>query len=279
MFLAGGLNHLTAMSIAWLSFSLSVDSWYIAPPRVEKEWNQLSQLVVRCFDETLNQNDCIDDSKNESWMEKNWNEQYWNLIGKPRLEKITYRHFVSNARKLQGSKYTVLLAKDQGNVIGMIEVGVNSNNYTTTSSSYSTEIDDKLIGTDNMIRQRRPTIGLLCVDSKFRNQGVAKELVYRCEQIVSNIWKDDVIYAEVQPENFKAMSFFQSSLRYEPILVPLSTLSIRSDQETKQIRNSVSFSTGIDQTQSIATVMVELRQPQRIQTEKKMHILLSKTLS
>lgn len=299
----------------------SVQCWYVAPPRVTSEWSQLSQLVVRCFDDDVppknaysnsnNSEAVVDDAgtntnndftRKKNWIIQKWNDNYWSMIVKPRLESLTYQHFVSTARKMQGSKYSILLAKEHGNVVGMIEFGINSSmdplkrtmtedadGTNSNDSSQSCDVDSVL-----MKRRGRPTIGLLCVDPKYRKRGIAKELVRRSEDIVLNIWKDEMIYAEVQPNNDKAMSFFQSTCGYEPLIV-LSTSSSsgggdcgtldgnteKNETSSRQVvvNDIDSNRKNVSSSQGVTTVMVKLRLPQRRETEKKLHVVLYKSLS
>jgi ribosomal protein S18 acetylase RimI-like enzyme len=171
-------------------------AWYIAPPRANTEWQQLSQLVVETFD--------APDQQQASAME--WG--MWNLVQKRQCTRQTYEQYTRTARKMRRMKHTILLAKDQGLVIGMVEMGISSvaaavggNSTDSTTAVAAAEL-------------RRPTIGVLCVAARYRQQGVAKDLVDRCIQIASNqeYWGGDYhdIYAEVEPDNGPALAFFSS---------------------------------------------------------------------
>jgi len=150
-------------------------AWYIAPPRVDKEWKQLASLVVNTFD-APNQDAPLREKLS------------WNLLENRRNEHWTYRNYVRTARKMKGNKYAILLAKEDGRVIGAAELGIHLDQNKT----------------------KRATIGVLCVDRQFRHNGIATALVQRCEHLVANVWHDDCVYAQVEPKNVQALGLFQS---------------------------------------------------------------------
>lgn len=126
----------------------------------------------------------------------------WKTVEKGQMERFTYQRYVSTARRMKGTKYALLVVKDRigGNsveagelqVVGMAELGVTMN---------------QSIRKDSL--QPRATIGVLCVESKYRKLGIGKALVQRCETLVTDLWKDTVLYTEVEPINEKAISFFE----------------------------------------------------------------------
>jgi len=126
----------------------------------------------------------------------------WNGFEKGRTERFTYRRYVSTARRMRGTKYALLVVKDRigGNsveagelkVVGMVELGVTM---------------DQTIQKGSL--QPRPTIGVLCVESKYRKSGIGKALVQRCETLVTDLWKDTMLYTEVEPSNEEAINFFE----------------------------------------------------------------------
>ena len=174
-------------------------AWYIAPPRANTEWQQLSQLVVETFD--------APDQQQASAMD--WG--MWNLVQKRQCTRQTYEQYTNTARKMRRMKHTILLAKDQGLVIGMVEMGISS---VTAAAGIVAENATASTSAVVAAQQRRPTIGVLCVAARYRQRGVAKDLVDRCIQIVSNqeYWGGDyhAIYTEVEPHNEPALAFFSS---------------------------------------------------------------------
>jgi ribosomal protein S18 acetylase RimI-like enzyme len=158
---------------------VDVDAWFITPPTKKKDWQQIASLVVETFDTP---------STEASALEK----MTWNVMGRSLSEDSTYNQYVSTARKMKDTKYAILVAKqgNHGPVIGMAELGVNR-------------------GSDNE-GDRRATIGVLCVDAKYQKQGVGNELVHKCQKLAMEVWNKHAIYAEVEPCNQGAISFFES---------------------------------------------------------------------
>jgi ribosomal protein S18 acetylase RimI-like enzyme len=150
--------------------------FFITHPTTRKDWQQIAALVVQTFDSP---------SKEASAAEK----VAWNVVGRSLAEESTYRHYVSTARKMKGTKYEILVAKAKwGQVIGLAELGINR--------------DDS--------GDRRATIGVLCVNQEYRKQGVGFALLCKCQELVGALWKDEVLYAEVESSNKDAIAFFES---------------------------------------------------------------------
>ena len=163
--------------------------WYVSTPVHAKDWSDMARVIVQAFD--------APSDEKASRVE----QLRWVLYERQLAEQATYRQYVQTARKMKLSKYNILVAKEGDQVIGVAEVGINKR-------TVPVEDDNDSDGeTENL---RRPTIGLLCVAEKYRQQGVGAALVARCQNIVANIWKDDVIFAEVDEENKQAIAFFQS---------------------------------------------------------------------
>lgn len=140
----------------------------------------------------------------------------WNLLERSFAEEATYRQYVSTARKMKNAKYAIFVAKQWGSVIGMAELGVNRG-------------DDGERG--------RATIGVLCVNEKFQKQGVGNQLVAKCVQLAEEVWKEEVLYAEVEPSNAGARAFFEKSCGFEnnkddaPVMVRLRSRGSRRVDE------------------------------------------------
>ena len=184
-----------------------ISAWYVTPPRMGSDWESMAKLIVDAFEAP---------AENASTMEN----ARWFLYEKEVSERATYRQYVDTAKKMKGSKYNVLVAKEFGHVMGMIELGIT--------------------GSDE---EKRPTIGLICVSKEFQHRGVGADLVEQSQKLVTDVWKDDTLCAEVAESNAQAISFFKSL-----------GFVIQGDKR----------------------VMVNLRRGLRM--EKKPHILLSKEL-
>jgi ribosomal protein S18 acetylase RimI-like enzyme len=149
---------------------------FITHPTTTKDWHQIAALVVNTFDAPSNEASAAE-------------KVAWHVVGRRLAEESTYRQYVSTARKMKGTKYDILIAKEKGGqVIGLAELGINR--------------DD--------VGDRRATIGVLCVNQEYRKQGVGYALLSKCQELVGELWKDDVLYAEVESSNEGAIAFFQS---------------------------------------------------------------------
>jgi ribosomal protein S18 acetylase RimI-like enzyme len=62
--------------------------------------------------------------------------------------------------------------------------------------------------------KKRPTIGLICVSKEFQHRGVGADQVDQSQKLVTDVWKDDTLCAEVAESNTRAISFFFQSLGF-----------------------------------------------------------------
>jgi len=147
----------------------------------------------------------------------------WKLFQRRQSVQRTYKQYTQTARKMRRMKHAILLAKDHhhpGRVIGMVELGISGTGSSAAADDAATDndVESPLSSTAAGCRSsisKRATIGVLCVDAAYRQQGVATDLVERCVSIVSNpegAWggEYDSIYAEVEPGNANALAFFES---------------------------------------------------------------------
>lgn len=162
---------------------MSVVAWYITPPVSQSDWTQLASLLAE-------QNKPPSDGDSTAATRTRIEKLQWDLWGRRQAENAIYKRYVRTARHMQGSKYSVLLAKEWGQVLGVAEMGISTNG------------------------DRRATLGVLCVSPTARRTGVGRALVARCEEIASNIWHEDVLWVEVEATNEKALSFFSACEYY-----------------------------------------------------------------
>jgi ribosomal protein S18 acetylase RimI-like enzyme len=148
-------------------------AWYITPPRHNNEWKEMVQLLVQTFDAPR----C-----------NGFDKLRWSLYEQSLTEAYTFRQYTQTAKRMRGKKYNLFVAKELGRVIGMAEVGINN-------------------GANS---EKRPTIGLICVEEAFRQKGVAADLVTHCEHLVKNVWNETILFAEVEPTNTASLQFFRS---------------------------------------------------------------------
>lgn len=160
----------------WSNVSPTVQ---IAPPRSSREWRQLASLLVEVFD----------DYSIWEWSQRRLTEQF------------VVQKYVDTAKRMQGNKYALLVAKstcrnNAGNnnvvVVGMVEMGLLSQ---STSSTMSTTT--------------RTTIGVLAVSPKFQQQGIGTMLLEQCETVAATLWNKTTLCAQVEPDNDVALRFFE----------------------------------------------------------------------
>jgi ribosomal protein S18 acetylase RimI-like enzyme len=155
----------------------------ISAPRSTQDWQQLAALEVHVFD-------CPPTTTSLGGGLPQL--AIWNLFQKERTIRSTYHRHVTTARKFRGTKYAVFCAKNHNNqVIGMVQLGV------------------VVVDADAMTSHvRRPTVGVMCVDHKYRGQGVGTMLLEHCNHVVWNVWKESKLYCEVEESNEVATKFF-----------------------------------------------------------------------
>lgn len=148
-------------------------------------------------------------NKDNDYREK-FEDIIWRGFEKGWTERYTYQRYVKTARRMRGTKYALVIVKDNGTsdrrmsredsdqggskskVVGMAELGLTM---------------DQNIQRGTL--QPRPTIGVLCVGSNYHTLGIGRALVERCETLVTELWKDCALYAEVEPTNVDAIKFFK----------------------------------------------------------------------
>jgi len=160
-----------------MSLPIPSDAFSVIPPRTNQDWTDLSKLLVAVFDEE-------DNIGNRNERRKLGKKLWWNMFEKPALEEYVYKQYVRTARSMKRRKYSILLAKNitSGAVVGMAELGLDA---------------------------KRPTVGVLCVASETRHQGVGRKLLESCESVVcSTAWNQTVCYVEVEDSNKAAVDFF-----------------------------------------------------------------------
>eukprot|EP00521_Asterionellopsis_glacialis_P006967 CAMPEP_0195289856 /NCGR_PEP_ID=MMETSP0707-20130614/5961_1 /TAXON_ID=33640 /ORGANISM="Asterionellopsis glacialis, Strain CCMP134" /LENGTH=246 /DNA_ID=CAMNT_0040349907 /DNA_START=32 /DNA_END=773 /DNA_ORIENTATION=- len=201
----------------------------IVVPRTPKDFQQISSLLVKVFDEP----------GGETWIEK----AGWWLVEQFVTEGEIRDQYWNTAKQMKGNKYTVLLAKVNSKVVGMAELGVSQhigiqqqehsqNDFSqddgiTTSATTINTLDGSngvLVGA---------TIGVLAILPEFQNQGIGNILLQKCEALaVSDAWNQDVLFAEVEPQNLNALDFFQrKGYTQEGRMVPVTVRRKRVYEE------------------------------------------------
>ena len=110
-------------------------------------------------------------------------------------------------------EYQLLVAKEydedeDGNlrvgddVVGMAEMGL----------SLCPPLDGNDDDTDypELLLRPQPTIGVICVKSTHQKNGIGQALVHKCEYVASQVWNEECIFVDVEPDNNRALEFFET---------------------------------------------------------------------
>ncbi len=210
----------------------------IGPPTSNSDYQRLASLIVSTFDAPT-------DSNNPSSIEAKLQNVQWDLFEKALTEDFTYRQYVSTARRMRGKKYCLLLAKEYASeeeslkgvyaVVGMVEMGLSICPTVTCL-----DLDEIVAGdsSEDCEVMPQPTIGFLCTKSSHRNRGIGLSLVQKCEEIAQDVWNEQHVFVDVDPNNFKAISFFERA-DYEYVLEERS--------KTFMMRNTTVFRRRVEQ--------------------------------
>lgn len=197
--------------------SCIVNALIIEPPSSSVDYQQLASLLVSTFDSPHSSS--FDNDKNTNSLSNTMSSKLewiqWNLLEKSLTEQYTYNQYVSTGRKMRGKKYALFLAKEykpsktnnnykpQSEVVGMVEMGM-------TVGPVLLHTDDKNQFQCMKIESiPRAIVGVLCVKSTHRNQGIGKILLEKCETISHKVWNETRLFVEVEPSNTNALRFFK----------------------------------------------------------------------
>lgn len=150
----------------------------------------------------------------------------WDLYEKSLTEEFTYKRYVSTVRRMRGKKYCLLVAKknvvddddvdvslsfgrsDDG-VVGMVEMGMSLCPTVSTNITTSIATDDDDHGSSNNCNMTpTPLIGVICVSPTHQNEGIGMKLLQKCEEVARELWKEEFICVDVEPDNTPALSLF-----------------------------------------------------------------------
>eukprot|EP00984_Skeletonema_dohrnii_P014743 scaffold6249_cov119-Skeletonema_dohrnii-CCMP3373.AAC.3 len=205
--------HHTASSFS--ASSTTTTTITISPPSSADDYRQLTALLVSTFDAPQS---CQEDDE-VPLMER----LQWDLFEKSLTEEFTYKRYVSLARKMRGKKYCLLVAKQidedsddvslsslgsSNGVVGMVEMGmslcpVDANNTSTTTD------DDDMNNSSKEAMSPSPLIGVICVSPTHQKEGIGMKLLNKCEEVARDIWKEEFICVDVEPNNAPALSLFE----------------------------------------------------------------------
>jgi hypothetical protein len=199
----------------------------ISPPSSFGEYRQLASLLVGTFDD-LTSDFATKASSNNHQRELRFkiDTLQWNLFEKSLTVEHTCNKYTSTARRMQGKKYCVLIAKEciqyndnnqqlrvRDDVIGMVEMGMSLcpvlSNFLISKHG---DLDDAANATGltgNIELSPQPTVGVLCVKSSHQKKGVGQALIHKCEQVAANVWNEPYLFVDIEPNNHNTLRLFE----------------------------------------------------------------------
>ena len=177
-----------------------ISALIISPPSSAGDYRQLASLLASSFDAPAGQSSKIELLK-------------WNMLEKSLTEEFIYKQYVSTMRRMSGKKYQLLVAKEydedeDGNlrvgddIVGMIEMGL--------SPCPALDGNDDDTDYPELLLRPQPTIGVICVKSTHQKNGIGQALVHKCEYVASQVWNEECIFVDVEPDNNRALEFFET---------------------------------------------------------------------
>ena len=192
-----------------------VCAWFVTTPTQNADWQQLASLISRTWSVRGEQ---VEDKSLIGSLRETFKEKW--------LEQDTYKRYVCTARRMRGAKYALLVVKEWGSIIGVAEMGMQQSNN-----------NDLLVprnGTESFA-----TVGMICVDERYRGRGIANALVERCEVLASTVWNETLVCADVEPHNEAALRLFQGrsfEILDSPVIVSVRRLGKMEERPHVRLR-------------------------------------------
>lgn len=194
----------------------------ISPPSTFGDYRQLASLLVGTFDDPTSDFATIATPDIEQrGLKCKINALQWNLFEKSMTVEYICNKYTSTARRMQGKKYCVLIAKEciqdndknqqlrvRDDVIGMVEMGMSL----CPMFSKHGDLDDatNATGSRGSIELRpQPTVGVLCVKSSHQKKGIGQALIQKCEQVAANVWNEPYLFVDIEPNNHNTLRLFE----------------------------------------------------------------------
>lgn len=181
------LRWITLSLIAFIA-SKTTQALIITTASLPNDYRDVARLVTSAFDAPPETKDSTSIFDKVMW-----------LVERPKSEQLNWQMYEENSRKMEGKKYSLLLAIEKEgtemSTVGMAELGLGLGH---DPEDFSAQL------------RPLPTIGVICVDAMTRGRGIGKALVEKCEDIVLQKWNHSAVMVDVEPENRCALSFFQS---------------------------------------------------------------------
>ena len=219
----------------------------ISPPSSIRDYRQLASLIVNTFDAPDADLAAWPGSQQSQLFQSKIDELRWNVFEKSLTEEFTFKQYTSTVRRMRGKKYCLLVVKEscqdednnqqlrvRDDVVGIVEMGMS-----LCPSRYQDRSEENEAVYDAPANESRPqpTVGVLCVKSTHRQKGIGQALVEKCEQVAADVWNEEYIFVDVDPNNQSALSFFikcgYKSTPLESLQIRNATVSRRRASETK----------------------------------------------
>lgn len=181
---------------------------YLSQPMTRQDFRQVSELLYDCFDEEEESNNLDNTNINSNQIKEKSSlfpfvstvSKIKRMMGILRLEN----DYSLRAAKARRRKYAqVVYRANDGSIVGVAEVGIAG--LPTPSSLLSKSEEGQV--------KRVPTLGNLAVKKEVRRQGIATELLDKCEEIVSRSWNDTELFVAVQ-KNSPARALYGEKCGY-----------------------------------------------------------------
>ena len=208
----------------------------ISGPTRRQDYEDVGRLLCEVFDDQADQAEVLAlnaSSKSSSGAGTAvMSNMLWNAgITKTAAQYLYTNRYISNARKMRGKKYALLVAKSfgasdkndkngniksnnndnsraikPGQVIAMAEVGVSRYPILSDLIGGSSSSEDDRDETDVLA-----SIGVICVAESQRRSGAASQLLETAESLARRRWNETSLYAAVEESNNDALRFFDAA--------------------------------------------------------------------
>ena len=207
----------------------------ISGPTRRQDYQDVAGLLCEVFDDQADQAEAAlvsnASSKSSSAGTAVMSNMLWNAgITKTAAQYMYTNRYISNARRMRGKKYALLVAKSfgsgsdkndniksnnndnsraikPGQVIAMAEVGVSRYPILSDVTTGGLSEDDH----DRDETDVLASIGVICVAESQRRSGAASQLLETAESLARRRWNETSLYAAVEESNNDALHFFDAA--------------------------------------------------------------------
>ena len=176
----------------------------------------------------------IDERESNIIEGKNHQFQFvWQQSKEAIIDKLETIQFNELSSRTNSSIQLVCLGKDENNIIGFCEIFLWDIQNEQRLKERLLELDKKnnnfFLKKNNFYKNQNhnqklvPKISNLCVDSKYRRQGIGETLFKSCIKIATERkWPTDVVLLAVDSDNIIARNFYFQKLNFQDVLVDSS---------------------------------------------------------